>query len=474
MGERLRPLSSSWMAPYSLAAQLTAQAGQAAGAGYASIGQSIGQGIAAGASRREQRREFDVQTRLRENEFAFRQSQAAKDEELRRGQLARQDAMDSAQILKTSLMANSARLESMIQGGMDPQDPALMELNLKNDQLLQSLTSIASGFHGDAVKGVFVGQDLGDLPKPPPIPEPLMIPGLNAPGVGQATEATQAPDSVEALTSLLRASEENLARISSRRVSGERATVARERELARERSTIQSLGARLAAAKGSDMERRAAAEGAATASAKARESNRKRTAEGQDVVGRIDATDPSALTEADREWALRGDTETIGFLKAKAENLKDAREQRQAMERQRNSADLKIRVAKFRAELPPKPETMSPKEYASMRLSALSKTVQALRGKLDPFSGVPLTPQERTDAASDYNAALEALNEEVSSVMALPRDQAPEVSAPAQPSDDMKAKEQAALSEYNALPPDQRTPEKIREIAAKHGVRSAR
>lgn len=46
MGQRLQPLSSAWLAPHALAAQLTARAGEATGQGLAALGAGIGGGLA--------------------------------------------------------------------------------------------------------------------------------------------------------------------------------------------------------------------------------------------------------------------------------------------------------------------------------------------------------------------------------------------------------------------------------------------
>lgn len=56
MVARLQKIDSSWMAPHALAAELTARAGAATGAGYAALGEGIARGISGIADRRGRKR----------------------------------------------------------------------------------------------------------------------------------------------------------------------------------------------------------------------------------------------------------------------------------------------------------------------------------------------------------------------------------------------------------------------------------
>lgn len=128
MGERLRPLSSSWMAPYSLAAQLTAQAGQSMGNAFASLGNSIGQGIQAGSARRENERRYNEQSRRQQEEFALRQSEVAYRHD--------QDALELTMALGRQ---HAAQAMALVQGGLADDDPKVVEATEKAASYVDSL-----------------------------------------------------------------------------------------------------------------------------------------------------------------------------------------------------------------------------------------------------------------------------------------------------------------------------------------------
>lgn len=135
MGIRLQPISASWMTPYALAAQLTAQAGQSRGQGMAALGSGIASGISGLTAKREResvraqeearfqqgrsdaRERFNYQI-IKDQEDAARELAGAKGLELL---MVMDDPAREAVVRReleqamTSYQSNRARAEGMIQ-----------------------------------------------------------------------------------------------------------------------------------------------------------------------------------------------------------------------------------------------------------------------------------------------------------------------------------------------------------------------
>lgn len=450
MGERLRPLSSSWMAPYSLAAQLTAQAGQSMGNAFASLGDSIGRGISTGTARRENERRYNEQMRMQNDEFALKQSEIAYRHD--------QDSLELAMALGRQHAAQAA---SLVQSGLAIDDPRVVEATEKSSQYIDSLKSIltrtpgAAGsafpkFPGPGAPVVPMGgeggpvlpvQGGGDLPTPPEIP--YLTHAQASALYRDAEEAYQAASEAAQKSPASRMAQERLA---AARTRVEALRVAVNGAAARDaRLSSQESGS----GRQTPEEARSLAE--ARARGEATVKNEQEFGELGRKVRELSAVEPLAPD-------MEGRAAQLGRLRAQAESLKDAREQKQALERMKASADHKILVAQFKHDLPPKPDTMTDEEYAKKRVSDLRTKMNALKARLDPMSGVILTRDERIQAQMEYDAARDALVEEIDAQATPP------------PKGDESARRAAATAEYNALPADQRTAEAVEQIRKKYGL----
>jgi len=202
VGQRLGPIAGNvnWMAPHALAAQLIAQAGESKGAGYASLGRSIGAGIAQfGESRREEKRfNLNRQDRLAE--------QAADNARLER-ELQMRQARENNGILERREEMVTGNLRALMAAGAQESDPQVQEL-------VSQLGRIQSSYQNNlamtgAGQGVMPGQDFADLPKPPPIPDAKVVPGLTDSAAGP-----QGPVQVIDALERLRSAQSRLAELS--------------------------------------------------------------------------------------------------------------------------------------------------------------------------------------------------------------------------------------------------------------------
>lgn len=149
----IRPFASNvnWMAPYALAADLTAKAGAATGAGYAALGEGIARGVESAVAGRERKRAMSAM--LAEREWQHGNADRQFGLEVERNKRAAQEARMAS--LVQALQAGNQNVLALAQAselGLD--DPKVQEARAGLDGLRQELQRLAMGSiaHNEAVK----------------------------------------------------------------------------------------------------------------------------------------------------------------------------------------------------------------------------------------------------------------------------------------------------------------------------------
>lgn len=521
MGERLRPFSDAWMAPYALAAQLTARAGENAGAGYAALGAGVG-GLLSGIGQGKVRREENARSDAR---YADAQAMRAAEMEMDRVKTAamvNERALQGATVQLQELMAQQAGPEEI-----GPVADLVKTLTGNQGSLAQQLQAISiSPRGGGCASGRCGVQPPAVAPAAAPsVPAPTAP--INVPATSPVSAAPAAPpaDDIpavdpadayalaarpDALAALRRSTQQELDRLSSYSTK----TVGTTRRIAALTSRLQRIDAEIPQAMARaekakvDVEverttREAAARAGASAKSDAEElaalnadlktefkslaaakaENARRAQVGAAVDKDREITDPNredaqqqqrdlidlrfknslALLGERGTQALTRMDKSLANKKALVDYVKAQGGKNPAFDEANVEFDNSMAAARALYAQASDKDSMLPKE---VRASLASQADEYLRKaeRAEQKMRLSATPSAAGDTLGALRAGAEKAAELMSGRGATPTAPAPTAAPDA-------AAKQSAAAEFKALPEAARTPAKWAEIKAKYGIK---